>query len=51
LQQKRGTYGDLVRKPQGENSLEDLAIDGGTVLDLEGTRLIVSEVGQGQAAG
>jgi len=41
--QKRSTYGDLVRKPQGENNLEDVAIDGRIVLDPEGIGLVVSE--------
>jgi hypothetical protein len=43
--QKRSTYGDLVRKPQGNNNLEDVAIDGSIVLDLEGTGLGVSQRG------
>jgi len=33
--QKRNTYRDLVRKPQGENNLGDVEIDGRIVLSLK----------------
>jgi hypothetical protein len=45
LGQKRSTYRDLVRKSQGENNLEDAAVDGRIVLDLERSRVGVSEIG------